>query len=313
MKSLLGPASFLFHLLRSIPIVRAHSWVEQLSVIAPNGTFIGPPGYPRGNVLRSDPGFSDVQMTYLLPPDGREIGKVILPTDLMCGPYQVLGNQTAGSPALIASPGDWIALRYQENGHVTEPYNQPGKPENGGTVFVYGTSKPRDNDSFLGIHGVWNVNGTGGDRRGKLLATRNFDDGQCYQINPSSISRERQVKFPHAPDDLMGANLWCQTDVRIPPVVEASDTYTLYWIWDWPTVTVDLSQDKSKIINQPETYVTCIDIRLVSDTAPLQKQVHFVPRQDLNHAAISAQLLNSFLVPPKFAAPNASRQGLLST
>lgn len=26
-----------------------HTWVESLSVIAPNGTFVGSPGYARGN------------------------------------------------------------------------------------------------------------------------------------------------------------------------------------------------------------------------------------------------------------------------
>jgi hypothetical protein len=42
-----------------------------------------------------------------------------------------------------------IALRYQENGHVTEPFNQPGKPENHGTVFIYSTSEASDSDSLL--------------------------------------------------------------------------------------------------------------------------------------------------------------------
>ena len=32
-----------------ITTITAHSWVEQLTVIDPNGTFIGAPGFSRGN------------------------------------------------------------------------------------------------------------------------------------------------------------------------------------------------------------------------------------------------------------------------
>jgi hypothetical protein len=47
-----------FVLYVSLPTVTAHSWVEQVSVIASNGTFVGDPGYPRGFVNRSEPDFS---------------------------------------------------------------------------------------------------------------------------------------------------------------------------------------------------------------------------------------------------------------
>jgi hypothetical protein len=29
--------------------INAHTWVEQLNNIDPNGTFVGAPGFPRGN------------------------------------------------------------------------------------------------------------------------------------------------------------------------------------------------------------------------------------------------------------------------
>ena len=45
----------------------AHAWNEQLTVIS-NGVFTGSNGYPRGYVSRSDPGFDDNMMTYLLLP-----------------------------------------------------------------------------------------------------------------------------------------------------------------------------------------------------------------------------------------------------
>lgn len=115
--------------------IQAHSWVEQLSGISSSGTFIGTPGYARGNFLRTAPGFNNDQMVNLIAPRGRVAGNVILTTDLMCRSAQTKGNQTPNSPALTASPGDMIALRYQENEHVTEPFNQPGKPKNRGTVL----------------------------------------------------------------------------------------------------------------------------------------------------------------------------------
>src|SRR2546421_13110089 len=86
----------------------AHTWIEQLRVIAPNGTFVGAPGYARGNVLRTSPSFSDNAMTNLIPPDGRSTGNEILSTDAICMPPQQLQVQTAGSPRLQAAAGDAV-------------------------------------------------------------------------------------------------------------------------------------------------------------------------------------------------------------
>ncbi|KKA21039.1 hypothetical protein T310_4945 [Rasamsonia emersonii CBS 393.64] len=141
-----------------ISTVSAHSWIEQLMVIAPNGTFVGKPGYPRGFVPRDAKGFSDTDMTYLIPPNNQG-NNDILPTTPICSSSQRTRNQTAGYPRLQAPPGAAVALRYQENGHVTLPQNQIGKPPNRGTVYVYGTTDPRENDTLLAIHKVWNENG----------------------------------------------------------------------------------------------------------------------------------------------------------
>lgn len=98
----------------------AHSWVEQMNVIAANGSFTGAPGFARGNVLRSEPGNIDAAMVYLLPPNGRDITQGILKSDPMCfAGHQQQATQTSNSPRLKAVPGDMIALRYQENGHGT--------------------------------------------------------------------------------------------------------------------------------------------------------------------------------------------------
>lgn len=270
-----------------IPTAYAHSWVEQLMVIGPNGTFVGAPGYPRGNVLRTSPGFGDPTMTYLIPPNGREIGSVILPTDRLCKPTQQTRNQTQGSPRLQASPGAAIALRFQENGHVTLPWNQPGKPANRGTVYVYGTTEPTNNETLLAVHKVWNRDGTGGDKRGVLLSVQNFDDGRCYQINNGNISEARQSEFPHVADKLMGADLWCQQDIALPSNISVGKPYTLYWVWDWPTLPhIDPTLPNGK----PEIYTTCIDVDVIdnkntSDTL----STGYVNDQSLNNAAIPSQ------------------------
>src|SRR5271156_3127949 len=109
-------------------LARAHTWIEQMTVVGPNGTFVGAPGFARGNVLRTTPGFSDSLMVNLIPPNGGTIN-VITPDMLMCMPSQQDQVQTSGSPRLQAAPGAAISLRYQENGHVTLPDNQPGKPD----------------------------------------------------------------------------------------------------------------------------------------------------------------------------------------
>ncbi|KAI4113450.1 MAG: hypothetical protein LQ338_008171, partial [Usnochroma carphineum] len=151
--------------------VSAHSWIEDMHVIAKNGTFVGEPGYARGNAKRGPGVDPDKQMVHLLPPNGRPTGNQILDSDPMCMPSQQQPQQSSDSPKLKAAPGDMVALRYQENGHVTIPQNQPGKPSNRGTIFVYGTTNPSPDDKLLSIHKVWNPEGTGGDKRGKLLAT----------------------------------------------------------------------------------------------------------------------------------------------
>jgi hypothetical protein len=292
----------------------AHTWIEQMNVIAANGTFIGAPGYARGNVLRTNPSFSDTAMTNLIPPDGRSTGTEILSTDPMCMPSQQSQTQTAGSPRLQAAAGSFIALRYQENGHVTLPNNQPGKPANRGTVFVYGTTQPSSSDTLLAIHKVWNAAGTGGDKRGVLLSSQNFDDGQCYQVNSSPISQQRQQQFPHTADALMGVNMWCQQDIALPANAPSGQPYTLYWVWDWPTAAgVDPGLPNGK----PEIYTTCMDVDITSSSGTSNNAAAgFIAGQDLNNAAVAsefAQINNPNAVAAPSEPANASGTGVAAS
>ncbi|KAJ4513137.1 hypothetical protein HRR78_002984 [Exophiala dermatitidis] len=283
-KALLHSAIFGL-LATTAPFASAHTWVEQLMVIAPNGTLVGQPGFARGNVLRGTPGFSDPAMVNLIPPDGRPINQ-IEPTDLMCKSTQTSQTQTDGSPRLQAAPGSAVALRFQENGHVTLPDNQPGKPKNRGTVYVYGTTQPSPDDSFLAIHRVWNAEGTGGDGRGVLLSTRNFDDGQCYQVNGGQISQQRQQQFKHAFNSVMGNDLWCQQDIQLPADAPTGKPYTLYWVWDWPTMPGTPGFPNGK----QEIYTTCMDIDIVSDDGVgtvSKAQAAFAQGQAVDNAAVA--------------------------
>ncbi|KAL1998978.1 hypothetical protein VTN02DRAFT_5259 [Thermoascus thermophilus] len=291
---------------------RSHSWIEQLMVIAPNGTFVGAPGYARGNVLRTAPGFSDTEMVYLIPPNNRATNE-ILPTDRMCKDTQQNQTQTEGSPRLQAAPGAAVALRFQENGHVTLPQNQAGKPKNRGTVYVYGTTQPRADDTFLAIHNVWNRNGTGGDKRGILLSVQNFDDGRCYQINSGQISTQRQAEFPHQANQLMGADLWCQQDIALPADMPPGKPYTLYWVWDWPTAPgVDPNLPKGK----NETYTTCMDIDITDGPkAHSNVATAYVKDQPLDNAAIPSQFaeLLTSRTAPESAANNPSSPTVMTS
>ncbi|KAJ5103850.1 hypothetical protein N7532_004379 [Penicillium argentinense] len=274
-------------LLALAPYADAHSWVEQLTVIAPNGTFVGIPGYARGNYLRTTAGFSDTSMTYLLPPSTRANTTLLLPSDKLCKDTQQDQTQSDGSPRLQASAGAAIALRYQENGHVTLPQNQPGKPKNRGTVYVYGTTQPKVGEKLLDVHGAWTADGTGGDGRGVLLSTQNFDDGRCYQINSGEISETRQQKYPHQASQLTGADLWCQQDIQLPTTIPSGKLYTLYWVWDWPTAP---GADPTYPQGKTEIYTTCMDVDVQNTAADRQKVDDiYATGQDLNKAAIPSE------------------------
>jgi len=311
-----------------IPAVTAHSWVEQVRRIASNGTLIGEPGYPRGMVDRNDPGFNDGLFVHLLPPNGRAGGPVITDDDNIS--KHPVGDYTDKFPMIKAAPGELVALRYQENGHVSLPDNQPNKPLNRGTVFIYGTSEPQDDDKLLSIHRVWNTEGTGGDGRGRLIATRNYDDGQCHQENNGEIATARKAQFPKTADALQGTGLWCQVDVRIPDDVDIDSTYTLYWVWDWPTLTPQAAEaSRNGIYNTqgenvvtPEVYTSVVDVAVIdpdSDAPELhfastsngnnkgtQGASSFIKDQDVTNRAIAEQMNNMFLVDPNFSDSNPS-------
>lgn len=177
--------------------------------------------------------------------------------DAMCKTTQSIGNQSSSYPHLLARPGDQIALRYRENGHISKPV--PEKPTFG-SVSIYGTNDPRDSDTVVHIHHIWNANNTGGDLRGRLLQRQSFDDGSCYERNDSELSAVRAVAGQPPHDEIDGASLACKAVVTIPKDISSSTLYTLYWVWDWPSVG---NVGGEGAILKEELYTTCIDIQIV--------------------------------------------------
>ncbi|OAQ99805.1 hypothetical protein LLEC1_00712 [Akanthomyces lecanii] len=263
-------------------LTNAHSWVEEVYRIAPNGTLVGAAGYPRGWVARTstDPLWKDTIPQWLLPPTGQsaysgdeELNKFPFEADPKFAMLQ-------------AAPGDHISLIHLENGHTTLPQNQPKKPHNRGTIFLYGTDQPKPKERLLDVHLVWNRDGTGGDKRGRLLATRNYDDGQCYQPNPGDISTQRAKEL--APDGAQhDRELRCQSDIQLPADLKPGSTYTIYWYWDWPDLNADkINMDATTNGNCPAAVVGgAVDIAAVWNS-----------QQNIYTKAIQAQMTSNFQV-----------------
>jgi hypothetical protein len=166
-------------------------------------------------------------------------------------PSQQNQNQTYGSSLLRIPASSSVILRYQENGHTTMPWI-PSYKHSPGLVYVYGTSHSLPTDTIFTVHDGWNIYGSGGDQRGRLLKVDSFDDGECYAPTGSPEAKRRMQSYP--PDPGQGLNRWCGNEVFIP--IDVKGLYTLYWVWDWPS-SADMQQEVTAKI---EIYTTCLDI-----------------------------------------------------
>lgn len=253
-------------------LAAAHSWVEEYQVISDNGSYTGARGYSRGYVSRADPTYNGFSMMWMLPSlearmDDGAVRSRINSSDLLCHPAQRTSNYTSAFPKLKVSPGDYVAAKYLENGHVTLPWNITGKPPGSGTIFIFGTTQPSDTEKIADVM-EWNTSGTGGNGKGFLLNAQNFDDGRCHQLNCASISQQRQMLTPNhvAGQPASTVESWCETDIKIPANL-AKGTLTTYWVWQWPT---EPNADCNTPAGKDEYYTTCADFEIV-DKAEMNK------------------------------------------
>ena len=244
--------------LSASPVVVGHSWGEQLRNIDDNGKYVGAYGYPRGMIDRGTV-LGDA-MSWRMPDDGEVF---ISDQQLLCAEAQREQKQISDQfPRLKSPPGGYIAIRYQENGHVTLPDVNPEKPEKGGTVYVYGTKDPKNDEKLLDVL-QWTQDGKGGDKRGVLLAMNDYDDGRCYLNNQTPIAMERKAADPaymmNTPQSgPANSVMYCETDVKLTNTMALNQTYTLYWVWQWTSL--PQGNDKGK----DEYYSTCMDIDVAS-------------------------------------------------
>ncbi|GAW23353.1 hypothetical protein ANO14919_129100 [Xylariales sp. No.14919] len=258
-------------LLAAVPTTNAHTWVESLYQIGSTGAFTGKVGYPIGYIPRNQGVSDDVHQNKILDTSTNPV---------VCKPLS--SSDTDQYPPLQAAAGDYIALQYQENGHVTQP-ELTLRPYRGGNVYVYGTSQHQDSDGINDVLNSWTADGKGGNQKGKLLATHYFDDGQCFQDNPGNpIAEQRKAKYGVA-------QLYCQTDVQLPADLPSEGTYTLIWVWDWPRI-IDDSH------NVTEIYSTCAQINLSgsgkSQGVKAVPSIKFGNNENVASAGISSQVHN---------------------
>ncbi|KAH6639259.1 hypothetical protein C7974DRAFT_388117 [Boeremia exigua] len=274
------------------PLALGHTWIEQLRNVDGKGSYVGEYGYPRGMVSKTDKGFTGDSMNWLLPVQPKVF---IDETSPLCHTAQTKQEQSSDKyPRLQAVPGGFIAMRYMENGHVTmvDPATGLGKPEKGGTVFVYGTTEPKEDEKLVDVL-RWTQDGAGGDKRGALLATNDFDDGRCYEVNATPTSQDRRVSDPNfamgqVSDGPGTYPLFCETNVQVPDSAPKGKPYTIYWVWQWNTAP---GVDPGLPTGKDQYYTTCMDVDVTSaDTAlaaEAQPKFALGPQQDAMASAVA--------------------------
>ncbi|PQK11135.1 hypothetical protein BB8028_0002g14530 [Beauveria bassiana] len=284
-----------------VGLANAHSWVEEVYRVDDNGAMVGQTGYPRGWIARTstNPPFSDTLAQWLLPLKGQSAYS----GDEILNKHQKTENNPA-LPMLQAAPGDKIALLHLENGHVSLPQNQPKKPRNRGTIFLYGTTQPAKVERLFDVHLVWNRAGTGGDKRGKLLATRNYDDGQCYQTNAQEISTSRAQKLA-SEGAVHERELRCQSDVQLPDDLKPGDVYTIYWYWDWP----DLDPEHIKVDATTDGRYPWAGTFMRGETDPNGFTMAAIAKNESYASTIDIQIVERAKIPPGVAVAKAADVG----
>lgn len=181
-------------------------------------------------------------------------------------------DQASGFPRLNAAPGSTVQASYTENGHITFVPPEQASP---GTIYWYGTATPKD-DEILDNVTKWNKAGTGGDKRGRLLGTTDFDDGKCVEnFDPKAVipQGKPQKGVPSRTAEGVRRNNAgqagpCKSQFEIPKDVKVGSVYTVYWVWDYSE-----HFGKKGTTDQVETYTSCMDINIVAGANKIKREL----------------------------------------
>lgn len=262
-----------------------------MKVIDSTGAFTGDTGYARGWFARGE-GWSDKAVQQKI--------EVFDDAAAMCRFPKVGENQILAT--LKASPGDNVALLYNENGHVS--FDTESKPKSGGIVYIYGTTDPKPDDKLKAIWKKWTVDGKGGDGRGSLLAVRKYDDGQCHEPVSPNFSQE---KLDRIAKDGINDMFMCQNDITLPDKLKPGEKFTVYWVWDYSTMKTgskgEEPTDESR--GAMELYTSCMDIDIVAGSGTSKNLTYSAT--DIQNSGIKSQLTQRFDVErPEMGATNGA-------
>ncbi|KAF2493884.1 hypothetical protein BU16DRAFT_512009 [Lophium mytilinum] len=260
--------------------VAGHSWIEQLTNIGDDGNFVGEWGYMRNfqdkGVKANAPTVQGHQKWGL--PLSVATGLFITDNMNICNTDAQEPGQADGFPKLKTAPGNYVAMRYAENGHVSQPLQLPGKPDKAGTNYVFATTNPKKGETLANVM-RWTVDGKGGDGNGRLLTAQTFDDGRCYENSKFDIAMAREAATPNN-----GMPLMCETDFQIPKDAKTGQPLTLYWVWQWPTLP---GKDPNDKLGKDEYYTSCMDVDIVDSVDTKVKPSLTLIQQDPMTKAVS--------------------------
>ncbi|KAL7273845.1 hypothetical protein RUND412_003281 [Rhizina undulata] len=217
--------------------VNSHSWIDNLRVV---GVTLGITSDISNNTLgyiRAYEGHIDASATYLIQDPQLEVN--------ICRPSQQTSTNTPDYPRLEAPAGAYIQGEYLENGHISKPTAPDAIV---GDIYWYGTFEPKVDETLANVRN-WTLDGSGGNKRGMLLAKpSSFDDGVCIEPNGSPIATERLAEGLGGP---------CKSVFKIPETAKAGQRLTVYWVWDYSGAL------GPSVPNHVQWYTSCMDIDII--------------------------------------------------
>lgn len=220
--------------------VHAHSWIDYLNVH----------GSPTKGYIRNYIG-SDWDSA------GNRINDPTLEKPI-CSPRQSEKNVEGTSNGetfhkLTASPADTIDAYWLENGHVSQPI----EGSDIGKIQYFGTFS--EEIPTLATVLDWPEYKSGENQEGfTLSAKQSFDDGKCFETNPSLTAPEGRVQGQD-----------CTQSFVIPEDIATDKNLTVFWVWNFSGKSGDGKA-------HTEWYTSCLDIALTGK-GQSQKTAEDVP------------------------------------